>query len=189
MAEAVEGGHRDNRGDHAEDITADLDRLCNRLAPGELAHSHAFTLSEAMSAVELLNPKMDADSAISARPSDPPTAPPRLRPHQLAAIADGLLACEATWHQGFSLAQTLLTCLYLHQPSLACGTDPPAPLLEAFVRFSAAVVHAVHSVIIRADIYEEEDYVANLYDFSFQSHENGPLKKSREHRTAFTLFA
>ena len=32
------------------------------------------------------------------------------------AIADRLVAAEATWHQGSPLAQTVFTCLYLLEP-------------------------------------------------------------------------
>ena len=44
------------------------------------------------------------------------------------AVADRLLAAEATWHQGHSLAQTAFTCLYLLQP------DKCVPVL--FIRLS-----------------------------------------------------
>lgn len=43
-------------------------------------------------------------------------APLALSPSQLQQVAQQLLACEATWHAGHSLAQTVFTCLYLHDP-------------------------------------------------------------------------
>jgi hypothetical protein len=37
--------------------------------------------------------------------------------NELIGIFDGMLSCLVSWLEGFSLAQTLFTCLYLHQPT------------------------------------------------------------------------
>lgn len=191
MAESGEGSGRATERS-IEDITESLDKACAALHTGQLVHAPSFTLADAMSAVELMEPKMDADMAAAnaahAQPESYYLAPSQLDSEQLVDVADGLIKCEATWHEGFPLAQTVLTCLYLHDPSLACGTEPASPLLEALVRFTAATVHAVHSVIIRADIYEEEDFVSNLYDFSFQSHENGVPPSLNSHDVCCHVF-
>lgn len=39
-----------------------------------------------------------------------------LEPNELIGIMDGIYACLVSWLDGHSLAQTLFTCLYLHQP-------------------------------------------------------------------------
>lgn len=69
------------------------------------------------------------------------------------------------------MAQTVLTCIYLHDPSRLNGEV--SPILDAFCRATAAFTHAVHSIILRADIYEEEDYVANLFEFEFGNQQTG----------------
>ncbi|KAE9444601.1 hypothetical protein C3L33_23501, partial [Rhododendron williamsianum] len=46
------------------------------------------------------------------------------------AIMDHLLACEATWHKGHSLAQTVFPCIYLLKPD---RTSPHA-LLHSYCR-------------------------------------------------------
>lgn len=35
---------------------------------------------------------------------------------EMIGIMDGIYACLVSWLDGHSLAQTLFTCLYLHQP-------------------------------------------------------------------------
>lgn len=37
-------------------------------------------------------------------------------PSELIGIMDGIYACLVSWLDGHSLAQTMFTCLYLHQP-------------------------------------------------------------------------
>ncbi|XP_058194724.1 uncharacterized protein LOC131311332 isoform X2 [Rhododendron vialii] len=46
------------------------------------------------------------------------------------AIMDYLLACEATWHKGHSLAQTVFPCIYLLKPN---RTSPHA-LLHSYCK-------------------------------------------------------
>lgn len=42
-----------------------------------------------------------------------PAAPEKLTGPQLLGVMDRLAACEATWHSGHSLAQTVATCFYI----------------------------------------------------------------------------
>lgn len=88
-----------------------------QLAPGEMVQGAGFSLFEAMSAVEVGNPKMDA----GARPKVE-KLPPRERPlplelsrPQLVSWMDRLMALEATWHVGGALAQTVYSSLHMMQ--------------------------------------------------------------------------
>ena len=80
---------------------------------------------------------------------------------QALRLMDQLLACEATWHNGHSLAQTVLTCLYLHRPERVQGL----PLLAAYIQ---AVRHAAVTVKALAEaavVYEEEDFIPFAFNF------------------------
>lgn len=87
--------------------------------PGELIHGEAFSMFEAMSALEVGNPKMDAAvSPAASRPSledllAQGAAPAQLPPQQLLAVLDRLLLLEASWHAGNSVMQTVYACLYM----------------------------------------------------------------------------
>lgn len=49
------------------------------------------------------------------------------------AVADRLFATEATWHQGYPLAQTLFTCLYVLQPE-RCESHVLTALMRVLLR-------------------------------------------------------
>lgn len=107
------------------------------MEPGTMIHSEWFNLYEAMSALELMDPKMDAgtnrDEVSSPEerlqqgarlfswrccwsPCDFVAGELRLEltPKEVLAICDNLLGLELLWYDGNSLAQTLFTCLYIH---------------------------------------------------------------------------
>lgn len=93
---------------------------------GELLHDQLFGLFEAMSAIEMMDPKMDAgmicnrgskkalsfDQALEAGILQLDNIPNS----HLIGIIDTMLACIVSWLEGHSLAQTVFTNLYLHKP-------------------------------------------------------------------------
>lgn len=93
---------------------------------GELVHNKFFGLFEAMSAIEMMDPKMDAGMCCNKNTETPLTFETAVQSNQLKlsdltaaefiGVADGLLSCLVSWLEGHSVAQTLFTCLYLHQP-------------------------------------------------------------------------
>ncbi|KAK7832622.1 n-alpha-acetyltransferase 35 [Quercus suber] len=68
-------------------------------------------------------------------------------------IMDHLLACEATWHKGHSLAQTVFSCIYLLRPD---RTSSHA-LLHSYCRVIRATCKAVISVVSDARTHEIMD--------------------------------
>lgn len=108
------------------DITQDFEDACRELKLGELLHDKLFGLFEAMSAIEMMDPKMDAgmignqvnrkvlnfeqavkDGTIKIKDLSLP---------ELIGIMDTCFCCLITWLEGHSLAQTVFTCLYIHNP-------------------------------------------------------------------------
>eukprot|EP00937_MAST-01D_sp_MAST-1D-sp2_P000678 g678.t1 len=111
------------------DMTSLLERAAGEMALGEMVHGQSFSLFDAMSALELMDPKMDSGME-SARV---PTVDDRLRTGALAFdpwprahldarmvvhVMDKTLALEGLWYGGQSLPQTLLACLVLHPPAM-----------------------------------------------------------------------
>ncbi|KAK8380633.1 hypothetical protein O3P69_007912 [Scylla paramamosain] len=106
-------------------ITSEFFHATKDLQLGELLHDDIFGLFEAMSAIEMMDPKMDAgmmcnrgkkvlnfDQAVKAGA----LKLNNLTMEELVGIMDSMLACLVTWLEGHSAAQTILTCLYLHKP-------------------------------------------------------------------------
>ena len=103
------------------DVQSTLQAAASQLRPGEMLQAEHFNLFEAMSAVEIGDPKMDAglDTASAPTPDqlvEQGLAPLELSHQQHIAILDQLAAMQASWHVGNSLAQTVFVCLYMLKP-------------------------------------------------------------------------
>lgn len=105
------------------DITNKFTQLTGKLLPGELVQEPDFHLFDAMSAIELMDSKMDAALQWRTFSNYPRTLEEALvngtlkcdgqSPEELVGIMDEVLACIATWLEGHTLAQTVFTCMYL----------------------------------------------------------------------------
>ncbi|KAG5559474.1 hypothetical protein RHGRI_009117 [Rhododendron griersonianum] len=143
--------------------------LVTDLRDGELIHGENFNLFAAMSALEIMDPKMDSgivrryysvDEAIDSGAAPIPLSSDRIVDVQCVIdIMDHLLACEATWHKGHSLAQTVFSCIYLLKPD---RTSPHA-LLHSYCRVIRATCNLVVSVVSDARTNEEEDLFTMTY--------------------------
>ena len=98
-----------------------LASVAEQMAPGELLHAPSFSLFEAMSAIEIGDPRMDASLAALTSPTagdliDSGKVPAQLDDTTLLSILDKQMILEMTWQQGHSLAQTVFTCIYMLRP-------------------------------------------------------------------------
>lgn len=103
------------------DVQPTLQAVAEQLQHGEMLQAENFNLFEAMSAVEIGDPKMDAglDTATAPTPDkliEEGLAPVELSVPQLIATLDHLAAMQASWHVGNSMAQTVFICLYMLRP-------------------------------------------------------------------------
>ncbi|GAV88190.1 Mak10 domain-containing protein [Cephalotus follicularis] len=122
-----------------------------------------------MSALEIMDPKMDSgivskyysvDEAIENGAAPLPISLDKTRDVQCTIdIMDHILACEATWHRGHSLAQTVFSCIYLLRPD---RTSSHA-LLHSYCRVIRATCKTVVSVVSDTRTHEEEDLFTMAY--------------------------
>ena len=135
-----------------------LTAATKEMSSGQLVHDDAFSLFNSMSAIQIMDRKMDVGMA----PPDgePPhkstqalidegRAPLRLSDADAVYVFDALLACEATWHQGQALATTVYTCVYMHdwERLNAVGVSPVLRAYFDAVRCSCATVRCAAGVI------------------------------------------
>ncbi|PPS09311.1 hypothetical protein GOBAR_AA11333 [Gossypium barbadense] len=139
------------------------------LRDGELIHGDNFNLFAAMSALEIMDPKMDSgivctyysiDEAIENGAAPIPISlDSTIDVCRTIDIMDHLLACEAAWHKGHSVAQTVFSCIYL----LRLDRTAPHALLHSYCRIIRATCKAVVSVVSDARTHEEEDLFTMTY--------------------------
>ncbi|KAF1333595.1 Casein kinase ii, beta subunit, partial [Globisporangium splendens] len=117
------------------------------LKVGQMVHLSNFNLFDSMSALELMDPKMDSGMLINGAVPQPIGA--RMKNGSIAlsftsardvlATIDELFRCESGWFNGQPLQQTLLTSVYMHK-------EPINALLSQLVSFD--------DLIARTDIEE-----------------------------------
>ncbi|KAJ6831291.1 N-alpha-acetyltransferase 35, NatC auxiliary subunit [Iris pallida] len=143
---------------------------CNELKDGELIHGENFSLFAAMSALEIMDPKMDSgiensgyhsvEEAIENNVAPVPLSTDRTVDVQRCIdVMDHLLACEATWHKGHSLAQTVFSCIYL----LRIERTSSHALLHSYCKIMRATCNIVISAVSDARTHEEEDLFTMAY--------------------------
>ncbi|XP_029117223.1 uncharacterized protein [Elaeis guineensis] len=159
-------------GDHTvwADASPFIEAACNDLQDGELVHGENFSLFAAMSALEIMDPKMDSgvensgycsvEEAIENGAAPIPLSLDRtIDVQRTIDVMDHLLACEATWHKGHSLAQTVFSCIYL----LRIERTSSHALLHSYCRITRATCNAIISAVADARTHEEEDLFTMAY--------------------------
>ncbi|CAG9461446.1 unnamed protein product [Pedinophyceae sp. YPF-701] len=129
------------------DVTSTIDAACAAMEPAEMVHVEDFSLSHAMSALEIGCKKMDLGLIEQDEKDQSPlklvaggAAPSNLSPEQVVGVMNGLLRAYATYQTGQSQAQTVACSLYLACPGEAGST----PCLDAFC---AALANAIDKTI------------------------------------------
>ncbi|XP_076336394.1 N-alpha-acetyltransferase 35 isoform X2 [Tachypleus tridentatus] len=152
------------------DITEDFFKATEEMKLGELLHDEMFGLFEAMSAIEMMDPKMDAGMMCNRGNKkvmnfDQALKAGKLKIYDLSAeeeigIIDATLACLVTWLEGHSLAQTVLTNLYLHKPQ-----DVEDRVVKAFSICMLKLVDLIKDFVNKAGVFEEEDFQPVVYGY------------------------
>ncbi|CAD6998595.1 unnamed protein product [Ceratitis capitata] len=145
------------------DITKEFFEACAELNLGELAQDMLFGLFEAMSAIEMMDPKMDVGMGYNKNDALPHTFESaveagvlkldNLSNEELIGTFDALFACIVSWLEGNSMDQVLFTCLYLHQPSSIKDKS-----LRSFCHAIRNLIVIIKNIIIISSVNEEEDF-------------------------------
>lgn len=172
------------------DITSEFFGACSSLELGELVHDSNFGLFEGMSAIEMMDPKMDAGMMCNQTKRKVLSLQQSIEAgtvitegfsnQDLIGIMDETFACLATWLEGHSLAQTVFINLYLHDPSLVKDR-----MLRTFCVCFLKLVDSIRDRINRAGVFEEEDFHALTYGFKMAGDETeaavmSPVKELEE---------
>lgn len=153
------------------DITERFRQAAGQLVPGELVQEANFSLFDAMSAIELMDTKMDASLQWSTFRDYPRTVLEAAErgilkfsghePRELVGIFDEVFACVATWLEGHTLAQTVFTCMYLLDTSAIEGI-----CLRAFSQGIVKTVDYMKSCICQGRVFAEDDQQGVSFGFN-----------------------
>ncbi|KAF8626362.1 hypothetical protein AX15_005013 [Amanita polypyramis BW_CC] len=112
------------------DVTDLFTEAAAEMAPTDMYFMEGFGLLEAMSAIEIGEPRLDTGFTKDNEdfpPFDPLTP---MLPEEVCWILDKILACEMEWHSGRLLSHTVFTLIYIHE----------LPNIETDLNSSALVV-------------------------------------------------
>nr|XP_009666285.1 PREDICTED: N-alpha-acetyltransferase 35, NatC auxiliary subunit-like [Struthio camelus australis] len=171
------------------DITQDFEEPCRELKLGELLRDKLFGLFEDISTIEMMGPKMDAgmignqvnrkvinfEQAIK----DGTIKIKDLALPKLIGIMDTCCLIRIklllmfnvyaskmqslnpiTWLEGHSLAQTVFTCLYIHNPDFIEN-----PAMKAFALGILKICDIAREKVNKAAVFEEEVFQSMIYGF------------------------
>lgn len=152
------------------DITKKFAAASRTLPIGHLVKDDNFGLFEAMSAIELMDPKMDAGMLCNKELCQVTSAEEAIEKgllplnptiEDIIGVSDEILSCICTWLNGHSLAQTVLTCLYLHSiPEIK------SPVLVSICNAALKCCELIYCVISSAACFEEEDFLTCTYGYN-----------------------
>ena len=163
----------------ALDVTVRFTDAASALKTGQLVKHDDFTLFEAVSALEVLDPKMDQGFGEDLEDEYDLSGP--LLPGEVIGIMDQILCLEVGWHLGFSLSQTLFTSIHidrvlwpeprtLEMAQFRLDRSPleGLPLIQLVLRsYCLGTIKAcfyVHSMVAGQHYYEEEDFATQLFN-------------------------
>lgn len=130
---------------------------------GQLVHLQSFTLFDAMSAIEIMDPRMDTGMLVKEKPNTFDIHN-RISIEETLGIMDRLLTREMAWISGHSLAQTVYTCIYFHHiatlnqlpmPTLTSGMDDIIyGVLKTYVLATVKCCHYIWTEMTQGNVFE-----------------------------------
>lgn len=162
------------------DISSQFANVCRQLPIGEVIRDNNFTLFEAMTALELMDPKMDGGMSIKNYFQEQKQGNRILTLKQLIEknllkieqftsielihLFDQLFSTFHMWLDGHSLALTLFTCVYLHDITMINDYY----LRTICYTFIKLIDFIRERILLKAGLFEEEDFSGTLtYNFPF----------------------
>jgi len=173
--DAPRPGGPPNLDEIAPEEWVDVSHICELASKGmglgEMVESAHFRLFDAMSAIEIMDPKMDsgynntADMTL-AHAIDTGVVAKQPSLEELIPIWDQLLMYYLMWLEGHTIVQTWFCCLYFHDLE-ACLR--PIPLFGAFADAFLAACRRARCAVLRAGVFDDEDFLPSLFGIDLEA--------------------
>ncbi|ESK85192.1 amino-acid n-acetyltransferase subunit [Moniliophthora roreri MCA 2997] len=164
-------------GDSFHDVTSLFTDAAADMQQGEMIMIDGFQLQDAMSAIEIGEPRLDTGMKLGSEPFDPLAL---LLPEELCWILDRSFSYEMEWHSANSLSHTVFTLLYVHHlgtidPDMlpyAIDADPARPLglitvvLRAFVCAMLKCCDLSWRELTKGGLHDTEDWQSEKCEVS-----------------------
>jgi len=161
------------RAEHEEWV--DISRVCDLAAEGmklgEMIESPQFRLFDAMSAIEIMDPKMDSgfnnsEDMTLDRAEAAGIISQSLTHEELITIWDQLLMYYLLWLEGHTIVQTCFCCLYLQDLKKHLK---PMPSFGAFVDAFLVACRRARSAVLRAGVFDDEDFMPGMFGIDLEA--------------------
>lgn len=146
--------------DEWEDVTQLFRDARDEMQVGELIHLDCFSLHSAMSAIELMDPKMDIGFGQVRNVFDV-VLPAQLTDIQVINIMDQLLVCFMSWLDAHTLPQTVFSCVYAQLMSKI-----PRFELLSYLRVQLATIESIINLVMDEKVTDDEDFTGSTYGFN-----------------------
>ncbi|KAF8319438.1 Mak10-domain-containing protein [Clavulina sp. PMI_390] len=163
-------------GPQFSNVTNVVDAATTEMEAEEIIMTGEFTLMDAMSAIEIMDPRLD--SFLATYPGAETASfnvYSHLTPEEVCWIMDRTICAEMGWHEGRSLSQTIYTCLYVHEfasldpviwrMNQPLGHSQPAPLVTSVLRsWIVGLVKCCHMAwreFSQRHVFENEDVISD----------------------------
>ena len=154
------------------DITEKV-RLASELLPlGGMVNSDSFTLDEAMSAIELMEPKMDPGYNIQEKSKTFKATKNRITSSELSETAcchsaDILFGLLKQWLEGHLYIQTVHASVFMVERASLKNEE-----LSEFCSCLLRLCSTVRQFVASSGLSDEEDFVGYMFDFNDESEDS-----------------
>lgn len=163
------------------DVTEKLKTSAASLVVGQMVSSNEFSLEDAMSAIELMEPKMDPGCDLSKNEAGLRSVRARINSTKLSdegatQSADILLELLFNWLSGHMYVQTVHASFYMTERENLPNAD-----LGAFSQDLLRLCSLIRNFIVSTELSDEEDFIGHMFglaDDSIQDRASSPQLSS-----------
>jgi hypothetical protein len=161
------------------DITERVIEAARQLEKGQMITSERFSLDDAMSAIELMEPKMDPGFDILRKEYSSQEIRNRIVSADLSdegsrRVADSIMFLVLQWLKGHLFIQTVQSSLFVVERESLLSSD-----ISSLSNETLAMCKSLRSFISSAYLSDEEDFVGYMFGFDEDLVENMTVKPPR----------